>query len=324
MSMFSPTPVLSVVVPHLGDDASFETSLVSVLENRPRRCEVIVCHDGSYTDPFELGDEVQFVVCPQKDLPTQVLTAAHQAKGRIMHVLANGLQATEGWTEGPVDCFSDETVASVSPAIQHADQKALVALGWKQGSSSICSPVASGKKSATRHDRASVDGAYLNASFWRTDVLQSLERLPTLRQTKIAAAVWTSAAQAVGLRCHSEATSVVLADRSAASRLVTVSSTTARHLQSVAAVIEGKSALRSGMFSWLANIHRVGNWGTAWGRTSAAWSDGSFQQRLRAELPEAFTAVRSAVADGNRPATLPLNRAQPTAPASSAPLRRAA
>ena len=41
---------LSIVVPYDRDEAAFETSLVSILENRPEYCEVIVSHDGQYQD----------------------------------------------------------------------------------------------------------------------------------------------------------------------------------------------------------------------------------------------------------------------------------
>ncbi len=45
-------PRLSIIVPYCRDEAAFETTLVSVLENRPNQCEVLVPHDGSYQDPL--------------------------------------------------------------------------------------------------------------------------------------------------------------------------------------------------------------------------------------------------------------------------------
>ena len=146
MALFSPTPVLSIVVPHLGNDPSFESSLVSVLENRPRRCEVLVCHDGSYTDPFDLGDEVQFVTAQGNDLPSLVSTAAHAAQGRLLHVLCDGQQATEGWTDSAIDCFEDATVGSLAPSIVDADGKHTQAIGWTQSAGCLCAPVAAASR----------------------------------------------------------------------------------------------------------------------------------------------------------------------------------
>ena len=57
----NPIPQLSIVVPVHGDAAAFESTLISVLENQPAASEVIVAHDGSYDDPFDLGEEVRFV-----------------------------------------------------------------------------------------------------------------------------------------------------------------------------------------------------------------------------------------------------------------------
>ena len=57
---------LSIIVPFTGQTESFETTLASVLQNRPARAEVIVAHAGRYDDPWGLKDEVQFVVAPRR------------------------------------------------------------------------------------------------------------------------------------------------------------------------------------------------------------------------------------------------------------------
>lgn len=320
MALFSPTPVLSIIVPHLGNDPSFESSLVSVLENRPRRCEVLVCHDGSYCDPFDLGDEVRFVTCEGNDLPSLITAGAHAAKGRLLHTLCEGHQATEGWTDSAIDCFEDSTVATVAPLIGDANGKATRAIGWTQSAASLCAPVAAGKRTANRRDRAAVQGAYLQASFWRTDVVRRLDTVPTTGNPLVAAVAWAAAIRTSGLRCHSDIESRVIAgDSFAASTHVDAS--TARHLQSISVVTGGQAALPGGLVGLLTNLHRVTAWGPAWGRLSAAWADAAFQGKLRTELPQAVTAVRTAIDSADRPATLKM----PTRPAASdIPLRRAA
>ncbi len=94
---------LSIVVPHLGADGPFEDTLISILENRPADVEVVVAHDGSYTDPFELSDEVRFVSGPSHSLPGLMSAAADQARGPFVHVIANGVRATAGWTDAALE-----------------------------------------------------------------------------------------------------------------------------------------------------------------------------------------------------------------------------
>ena len=54
-------PRLSIVIPVLGDSQQLDDTLVSVLENRPANCEILVVHNEPYHDPYHLSDEVQFV-----------------------------------------------------------------------------------------------------------------------------------------------------------------------------------------------------------------------------------------------------------------------
>ncbi len=75
VSNISPVPRLSIVVPISRDLAAFESTLISVLENRPRDCEVLVTHDGSYDDPFNLCDEVRFVIADSAALVDLVSAA---------------------------------------------------------------------------------------------------------------------------------------------------------------------------------------------------------------------------------------------------------
>ena len=57
----SRVPRLSIVIPSVGDCNLLEDSLVSVLENRPADCEVLVVHNRPYDDPYNLAGEVRFV-----------------------------------------------------------------------------------------------------------------------------------------------------------------------------------------------------------------------------------------------------------------------
>ena len=51
-------PRLSIIIPALGNSARLESTLVSVLENRPLDCDIIVVHTGEYNDPYDLAGEI--------------------------------------------------------------------------------------------------------------------------------------------------------------------------------------------------------------------------------------------------------------------------
>ena len=55
---------LSIVIPVLGDQKPLDDTLVSILENRPANCELVVVHNTPYNDPYGLSGEVQFVQAP--------------------------------------------------------------------------------------------------------------------------------------------------------------------------------------------------------------------------------------------------------------------
>ena len=119
MPKFPPIPRLSIVIPIGRDLPAFERTLISVLENQVEGSEVLVCHDGSYEDPFALGDEIRFVIA-DSDNPLDLISAgASQARGRFVHVLSDGLRATRGWTDDALEAFEaqqDHTPAAREPA----------------------------------------------------------------------------------------------------------------------------------------------------------------------------------------------------------------
>ena len=172
MPKTNPIPQLSIVVPVHGDAAAFESTLISVLENQPAASEVIVSHDGSYDDPFDLGEEVRFVSADSGKYRDLVSTAAHQARGRFVHLLSDGLQATEGWTEHAVHALDHFDTAAVAPVIRSKHDQKIMAAGWSNGIARLGKP--STKLPLKSKQATQVVGAYLQASFWRRDVLRSL------------------------------------------------------------------------------------------------------------------------------------------------------
>ena len=168
-----PIPRLSIIVPIDGDLAAFESTLISVLENQPAGSEILVPHDGSYDDPFDLCGEVRFVECDSSKVSDLVASAATQANGRFVHVLAHGLRATCGWTDSVLECFDHFDTGVVTPLIRSAKTGRILAAGWRDGSTGLCQSVGQGLEAADTRWRP---GAYLQASFWRRDVLRSMNR----------------------------------------------------------------------------------------------------------------------------------------------------
>jgi hypothetical protein len=168
-------PRLSILIPCLGGPAEFDGTLVSVLQHRPPKSEVIVAHTASYDDPYHLASEVDFLHCPHETtLAGLVNEAAEVAASPIVHVLACGLEATDGWTEASVRHFADDEVAAVVPAVMTADASRLVSAGVRLS--------AAGSRTVQRNEqvlaggsaqlRAAIGAPTLTAGFYRRDVLE--------------------------------------------------------------------------------------------------------------------------------------------------------
>ena len=100
----------------MGNLRRFEDTLVSVLENRPEKSEVVVVTDRPYDDPYDLRGEVSFVEAPRGagllECFAAGLTASHAA---IVHFIAAGVEATPSWAEAALARFAERDVAAVAP-----------------------------------------------------------------------------------------------------------------------------------------------------------------------------------------------------------------
>ena len=90
---------LSVLLPAVGDDACFENTLVSVLENRPTSCEVIVIAPADYTDPYDLHEEVKLLRVSRRRPAWMTLANVGLAAacGAYVNLLLPGLEVLEQW-----------------------------------------------------------------------------------------------------------------------------------------------------------------------------------------------------------------------------------
>ena len=162
MPKFPRIPRVSIVVPLQRDERLFEETLLSVLENQVEGCEILAVHNGTYSDPFDLGDEVKFVLARSSNLVDLIRDAYDATRGSVVHVLGSGLRGRAGWIEAALEEFSDNNVATVSPA----------ATGWCDDPGRLCRPIV---KSRSRQRLSGQNrGFYVNAFFARRRVLGNL------------------------------------------------------------------------------------------------------------------------------------------------------
>ncbi len=106
---------LSIVVPHHDDDTFLENTLVSLLENRDASQEIVVVHNGSYFDPYQLGkDEVVMVEAPKHYSISQQLNLGFSAAtASLIQVLFPGTEVTANWANDALELLETENVACV-------------------------------------------------------------------------------------------------------------------------------------------------------------------------------------------------------------------
>ncbi len=175
------SPRLSIVIPTPADTAAMEETLVSVLEHRPDDCEIVVSLGCEYADPWNIREEVRFVQAPVgSSLVGCVNLGVAASEGEVVHVLAAGWRATEGWTDRPMERLEDDDVGAVVPlGVAGDDRDHVVSAGvrcavggrridvaadtrWRKAKAVECPPTG-----------ATVpQGPVLETGFWRSDVLE--------------------------------------------------------------------------------------------------------------------------------------------------------
>jgi hypothetical protein len=112
---------LSIVVVALDGAGPLEETLVSVLEHRPERSEVLVVLGQAYDDPYDLADEVRFVAAaPGASFAESANLGLLQSSGDVVCLLSAGAEVTRGWTRSAAVHFGDRHVSAVAPDLRHA------------------------------------------------------------------------------------------------------------------------------------------------------------------------------------------------------------
>jgi hypothetical protein len=207
------TPRLSILLPLGQDRESFENTLISVLENRPSACEILVAHDGSYDDPFDLGDEVRFVIAESNGLVDAVAAGCDSAWGRYIHILEGGFLATEGWTNAALGKFEHANAAVVAPVIRSRLDETILAAGWTDTAARLMAAYSVGQ-TEVESVRGRALGAYLSASFWRREVLRSMTRACASVDPLVATYAYQHLCKSAGWKCVlAEQSTITINDR---------------------------------------------------------------------------------------------------------------
>jgi GT2 family glycosyltransferase len=128
-------PRLAIIIPAVRSVESLETTLVSVLENRPDDCEVLVTLNQPYDDPYDLSGEVRFInVESDSGFVACANAGIHDTRAPIVHVLGSGCEVSAGWADAALAAFRDYRVAAVSPLVfDSVERERLVASGLRYG-----------------------------------------------------------------------------------------------------------------------------------------------------------------------------------------------
>lgn len=207
-------PRLSIIVPSRQNDSRLEMTLVSVLQNRPEDSEVIVVHDGSYRDPYALGDEVIFVEADQGSSTTELINAGLMAAcSPTVHTLLDGVEVTAGWADGAAALLeNDRSLASIASVVGLPKNQKTCGLGARQLRDARA--LRTGQLYA-RTTSAEVAGAELTSGFFRRSVLLALGGFDASLDPAVAAVNHAWAISELGLGAAVDPQSLVYSDSGA-------------------------------------------------------------------------------------------------------------
>ena len=120
------------------DEKRFEETLVSVLEYQPHGSQIIVVHNGTYSDPFELDGEIEFVCARSSNLVDLVRDSFPVTRGAFVHVLASGYRATRDWLSECETEFQAEHSAALLPFVNDDRLESDEIVGWQDVAGRLC------------------------------------------------------------------------------------------------------------------------------------------------------------------------------------------
>jgi hypothetical protein len=189
--------------------------LVSVLECRPRDCEVVVVFNRHYDDPYDLREEVRLVHAPAKAGWAECVNCGVRvSQSPVLHVLSCGVEVAPGWTDDVLSRFDEPDVAAVSPLVlnqQDFDRVVTSGVAWHP-SGMLCHVGHGMRKTAAPRLQGEVCGPSALAGFYRTAALESIGLFDADVGDWLAAVDVALKLQRAGTRCVVEPRSVAYAE----------------------------------------------------------------------------------------------------------------
>lgn len=171
---------LSIVIPVLNKLKKLEDTLVSILENRPSRCEIIVVLNEPYDDPYQLSGEVCFVEASKNaNLIESINCGLAHCSAPVVHILSCGMEVSPSWSDAALTHFSDPKVASVAPfVLQRLDRSKIISKGVAYRAGGKVKRLGYGKSSTdTSFGKEPIFGADIMAAFYRRSALEAVDGL---------------------------------------------------------------------------------------------------------------------------------------------------
>lgn len=168
---------LSIVIPVLGNLQRMEDTLVSVLQNRPSDCQIVVVLNQPYDDPYDLKGEVLFVQVPQRaGLATALSAALAASRAAVVHLLSCAVEVSPGWIDEVLPLFDDPRLAAVAPLVLQKDNpQRVAAAGVSYSSGGAVKRLGEGKPPATALKRQrNFCGPDILAAFYRKSALEAV------------------------------------------------------------------------------------------------------------------------------------------------------
>ncbi len=168
---------LSIVIPVLGDQGPLDDTLVSVLENRPANCELLVVHNTPYNDPYELAGEVQFIQARRgADFAECLNLGLSVSRAPVVHLLACGVEVRPGWAEAALQHFRNPEVAAVAPLLlHHDDHQTVVSAGMGYRAEGTVWRIGGGRTSEeVGEDQDELCGPDALAGFYRRSAIEAV------------------------------------------------------------------------------------------------------------------------------------------------------
>jgi hypothetical protein len=126
-------PRLSIMIPwwDANSASAFEDTLVSLLQHRPNRSELLVVHTHPYDDPYRVQDEgVRLLRVAAKSEIALINAGLQCVTAPVVHIVRCGVLVQEGWCDAALRALRDDDVAAVAPwIVQRQDPTRLAAGG---------------------------------------------------------------------------------------------------------------------------------------------------------------------------------------------------